>query len=244
MKFRRKLSFQGVLLAYSVTVTTVIGFALARDATGNPTKVAYDEIDVKRINLREDDGTLRMVISNKARFPGLIIRGKERPHPNRKTAGFLFFNEEGTENGGLIFGGKTENGKITSGGHLSFDQYEQDQTIQMTFDESDGQRRAAFIVHDYPDGSNDFDAWDKAAALPDAAAKEAEFKRLKERYGPRRRAFMGRSRDRSSALALFDGDGRPRIMLKVTTEGAASMEFLDENGKVVKTVTPSSQDAG
>jgi hypothetical protein len=238
-----KFPLQGVLLAYSVVATTVIAIALARDATGNPTKVAYDEIDVKRINLREEDGTLRLVISNKARFPGLIIRGKEHPHPNRKTAGFLFFNEEGTENGGLIFGGRTENGKITSGGHLSFDQYEQDQTIQMTFDESDGQRRAAFIVHDYPDGSNDLDAWEKADAMPAGAAKDAELKRLKERYGPRRRAFVGRSRDRSSALALFDAEGRPRIMLRVTAEGAASMEFLDEKGKAVKTVTPSSNDA-
>ena len=238
-----KFPLQGVLLAYSVVATTAIAFALARDATGNPTKVAYDEIDVKRINLREEDGSLRMVISNKGRFPGLIIHGKERPHPNRKTAGFLFYNEEGTENGGLIFGGKNENGKITSGGHLSFDQYDQDQTVQMTYDEEDGKRRAVFMVNDYPEGPNDLDAWDKAVAMPEGAAKEAEIKRLRDRYGPRRRAFFGRSRDRSSALALFDADGRPRIMLMVTAEGAASMQFLDANGKPVKTVTPSSKDA-
>jgi hypothetical protein len=239
-----KFPLQGVLLAYSVVATTVIAIALASDATGNPTKIAYDEIDVKRINVREEDGTLRLVISNKARFPGLIFRGKEHPHPNRKTAGLLFFNEEGTENGGLIFGGKNENGKITSSGHLSFDQYEQDQTIHMTYGEHDGKRRAMFEVHDYPDGSMDLDAWEKAEAMPEGAAKAAELARLKERYGPRHRVSLGRARDRSSALALSDANGRPRIMLKVTAEGAASMEFLDENGKVVKTVTPTSKDAG
>jgi hypothetical protein len=238
-----KFPLQGVLLAYSVVVTTVIAFALARDATGNPTKVAYDEIDVKRINLREEDGSLRMVISNKGRFPGLIIHGKERPHPNRKTAGFLFFNEEGTENGGLIFGGKNENGKITSGGHLSFDQYDQDQTLQMTYSEEEGKRHAFFMVNDYPDGPNDLDAWDKWAAMPAGAAKAAERKRLTNLYGPRRRAFMGRMGDRSSALSLFDAAGRPRITLSVTAEGEASMQFLDESGKPVKTVTPSSKDA-
>ena len=49
-----------------------------------------------------------MVISNKADFPGIIIKGKETPHPDRKTAGMLFFNDEGTENGGLIFGGSKD----------------------------------------------------------------------------------------------------------------------------------------
>jgi hypothetical protein len=240
-----KFPLQGILLAYAVVATTVIAIALASDAAGNPTKIAYDEIDVKRINLREEDGTLRMVISNKARFPGLIIRGKEHPHPSgRKTAGFLFFNEEGTENGGLIFEGKTENGKVSSVGHLSFDQYERDQTVQMTYDESDGKRRAAFIVHDYPFAPNDDAAWEKAIAMPEGAAKEAEFVRLRELHGPYRRAFIGRSRDDSSGVALFDAKGRPRITLIVTAEGEASIQFLDEKGKAVKTVTPSSKDAG
>ena len=39
-----------------------------------------------------------MVLSDKAQFPGLIVKGKEYPHPDRKTAGMLFFNAEGTEN--------------------------------------------------------------------------------------------------------------------------------------------------
>lgn len=235
-----KFSWQGVLLAYSALATTVVGFALAREATGNPRKAVYDEIDVKRINVREEDGTLRMVISSKGRFPGLIVRGKEHAHPSgRKTAGFLFFNEEGTENGGLIFDGKTENGKVASGGHIAFDQYERDQTVQMTYDEADGKRLAAFIVHDYPFAPNDEAAWEKALAMPAGAAKEAEIKRLKALHGPYRRAFIGRSRDDSSGMALFDAKGRPRITMIVTAEGAASIQFLDEKGKAVKTVTPS-----
>ena len=42
-------------------------------------KTKFDEIDVQRINVLEPDGTLRMVISNHARLPGIIVRGKERP---------------------------------------------------------------------------------------------------------------------------------------------------------------------
>ena len=62
-------------------------------------EAAFDEITVQRINLVEPDGTLRMVLSDKARIPGLVIRGKEYPREDRQTAGMLFFNDEGTENG-------------------------------------------------------------------------------------------------------------------------------------------------
>jgi hypothetical protein len=60
---------------------------------------------VERINVVEPDGTLRLAISNQTKFPGPIYHGKEYPHPDRKTAGRLFFNDEGSENGGMIFGG-------------------------------------------------------------------------------------------------------------------------------------------
>jgi hypothetical protein len=98
---------------------------------------AGSELDVKRINLLEPDGTLRLVISNRANFPGLIVKGKEYPH-DRQTAGMLFFDDEGTENGGLIFGGsKDKDGKVESWGHLSFDQYQGDQIMVLEGGESD-----------------------------------------------------------------------------------------------------------
>ena len=45
----------------------------------------------------------------------------------------IFYNDEGTENGGLIFGWlKNDKGKIVnSGGSLSFDRYGAGQTIQL-----------------------------------------------------------------------------------------------------------------
>lgn len=234
-----RIPVKGLLLGYCVVTTTIAAVALIGDAVGGPTKASYDEIDVKRINLREEDGTLRLVISNKSRFPGLIFRGKEHKHPNRKTAGMLFFNDEGTENGGLIFGGRKENGKVVdSGGHLSFDQFEQDQVIQMTQSEDGGKRYAAFMVNDYPEAPMDLEAYEKAQAMPEGPAKQAEMKRMNELFGGKQRMFVGKSRDRSSALMLNDAAGRPRMLLQVTAEGAASLSFLDENAKVVRTVTP------
>lgn len=233
-----KIAMNGLLLAYSVVMTTGLTAALATNAIGGATKASYDEIDVKRINLREENGTLRMVISNTNRFPGLIFKGKEHPHPNRKTAGMLFFNQEGTENGGLIFDGKNENGTISGGGHLSFDQYEQDQVVQITHAEEAGERWAALVVSDRPDAPMDLGRLAKAQAMPEGPQKQAEMERLTETFGGKRRLFVGKNRDRSSALALHDAAGRARMLLQVSAEGNASIQFLDESGKVVKTVTP------
>jgi hypothetical protein len=76
-----------------------------------------------------------MVISNKARLPNVIIKGQEHPEMGepRPQAGMIFYNDEGTENGGLIFGGrKNEKGEVVdSGGSLSFDKYGAGQIVQL-----------------------------------------------------------------------------------------------------------------
>ena len=137
--------YSGVLtIAFAVVVLT--GFTESRQ------KQVFDEITVHRINVVEPDGTLRMTISSKANFPGIIIKGKETPHPTRSSAGMLFFNDEGTENGGLIFGGrKDKDGKVTSYGHLSFDQYEQDQVFSIDTDQENQQRSSQLRMIDEPD---------------------------------------------------------------------------------------------
>ena len=41
-------------------------------------------------------------------------------------------------------------------------------------------------------------------------------------------------------MALCDAKGRKRLVLQVTAAGDASIEFLDETGRVVRTVSPRS----
>ena len=228
------------LLAYALLVSTLCGGVLVTQAIGAQSKAAFDEIDVKRINVREDDGTLRMVISNTQRFPGLIVKGKEQPHPDRRTAGVLFFNEEGTENGGLVFGGSKRDGKVSSSGHLSFDRYEQDQVIQLVQNEDQDSRLAALIMNDQPEKPMDFAGMSKVTAMPAGAARDEAMRQLMAggTLGGKTRVQLGRWRDRSSGVVLHDAAGRARLKLAVTAEGAASIEFLDEKGKVVRTVTP------
>jgi hypothetical protein len=222
---------QRILLVYSGVLTVVICVALLAGSTSRSKKVSFDEIDVKRINLTEPDGTLRLVIANQASFPGLIVKGKEYPH-DRQTAGMLFFDDEGTENGGLIFGGrKDKDGKIESWGHLSFDQYQGDQVMVLEGGESDGQRYAGLQFVDQPDVPMNLVT--DALRLPDDQRRA----RIREIFSGRNKAqsriYLGKQPDHGAGLKLRDTEGRDRIVLKVAGDGIPSMQFLDDQGKVV-----------
>jgi len=220
---------QRVLLVYSGVLTVVLCVVLLT-GTNSEKKTSFDEIDVKRINVLEPDGTLRLVISDKAHFPGLIVKGKQYPH-DRQTAGMIFFNDEGTENGGLIFGGKKDqNGKVESWGHLSFDQYMGDQVMTIDAGEEGGQRHSAMQVIDEPDIP--MNQITDALLLP-PTQRDARVKELFSKDRPEKRIYLGRDADQSAALQLKDVKGRDRIVLRVAADGTPSLQFLDEQGKVI-----------
>ncbi len=54
----------------------------------------FDQITVHRINIVEPNGTLRMVISNHAQLPAIIVHGKEQSFA-RPQAGMLFYTTKG-----------------------------------------------------------------------------------------------------------------------------------------------------
>ena len=68
----------------------------------------FTEIDVERVNIVEPDGKLRMVLSNRPRSIGPIYKGKPFGYEGGTRPGIIFFNDEGTENGGLTFEGKKD----------------------------------------------------------------------------------------------------------------------------------------
>jgi hypothetical protein len=217
------------VLTVAFAVVVLGGFAESRQ------KQTFDEIDVHRINVIEPDGTLRMVISNKAAFPGIMIRGKETPHPDRATAGMLFFNDEGTENGGLIFGGsKGKDGKVSSYGHLSFDQYEQDQVFSIDAGEENGKRTSELRVIDQPDHPimQDIAAAEHIGKLPKEQQADAWKQFRAATPHSETRIVLGRSDDHSVALRLKDERGRDRLVIRVQPDGSPVVQFLDEHGKV------------
>lgn len=226
------------MTAYAGTLTAAVVVFLLGGAAAPARKATFEEIDVQRINIREADGTLRLVVSGKGRFPGAIYKGREYPM-ERGAAGLLFFNDEGTENGGLIFNGaRAADGKVSGFGHLSFDQYQQDQVLALTQGEEAGTRYAGLNVFDRPD-----------ASVEPLLAAQAELQRLPEAERRRRvsgllgnqksagRLYVGKNGKRESVLILQDAGGNERLRLRVTASGESAIEFLDGEGKVVRTIT-------
>lgn len=136
------------LAVYSAVLSSAVGLVLLTGAARRGAQ--FETITAERINIVEPDRTLRMVISNRARLPGVIVKGKEQPKVDRPQAGMIFFNDEGSENGGLIFGGrKNEKGQIVdSGGSLSFDKYGENQVIQLAGVDDNTDRFAGLAVSD------------------------------------------------------------------------------------------------
>jgi hypothetical protein len=214
-----------VLKAYAVVSSLLIITLFVMGAANERKKEKFDEIDVQRINVIEPDGTLRMVISNQAAFPGLIIKKKEYPHEDRKTAGILFFNEEGSENGGLIFGGSQDkNGRIQSYGHLSFDRYDQDQVLNLEATEDGTRKKSGLAINDQPD-------WPITDILSLPRGEWPNF--LATHPSSHTRIYLGRNDDKSASLKLKDADGHDRIVIEVAADGSPAIRFLDQTGKVL-----------
>ncbi|REC47244.1 hypothetical protein DRF67_11525 [Chryseobacterium pennipullorum] len=203
-------------------------------------KKRFEEIDVERINIIEKDGTLRMTISNRERSPSPLYKGKSFGLKGGDRTGLIFFNEEETEVGGLIFSGKTDiNGKYTAIGHLSFDQHNQNQTLYLSYGDRNGKRKMGLNIDDWQD-SPIFSEWNQqyhqAAKITDA---EERNKKIKELMEPRpgepafaKRVFVGRDEQKKATVMLADRAGKPRLRLSVEAGGDAKIDFLDEKGNV------------
>jgi hypothetical protein len=195
-----------------------------------------DELTVQRLNVVDANGTLRLVLSGKDRMHPGVLDGKTINRP-RPVAGLLFFNDVGDEVGGLTFTGQEVNGRGRANGGIMFDQWKQDQTIGIQYSEDAGQRSAGLQVWDRSDTvrlSELIEKLNAANALTDPAAKTAALQAARAAAPPGpQRLFVGKSRDRASTVTLSDANGKPRLTLKVQADGAASIEFLDADGKVV-----------
>jgi len=238
--------YSGLLtLAFLLTVSLGLlrgDFALSRVSASEQPDTHhsdFDQITVHRINVVEPDGTPRLILSNKAEFAGEFYHGKEISRPDRQdSAGMLFLNDEGTEQGGLIFSGfKSKDGALHSYGHLSFDEYEQDQTLSQDQQEDGPDRASSYQIND-----NDtalltpevFAAYNKIHAMPEGLEKQKAMAAMMAKYPLKLhpRAAIERDPDKSAALRLRDPEGRTRILLRVAADGTPTMQFLDPSGKV------------
>ncbi|MCZ4223372.1 hypothetical protein [Pedobacter rhodius] len=226
---------------YAVTMTSILLVTGMFAFTGSNIP-HFKEISAERINIIEKDGKLRMVISNKSRSPEVMAYGKgfTPSIPGGVRPGLIFFNDEGTENGGLVFsGGKDSTGAYSATGHLSFDQYNQNQVIYMQYTDDNGSQNTGLHIDDWQT-SPDFRDWraeyKKAQMLPDGKEKETLLKKLIEpKEGQKayaQRVFVGKDNEKTAMVTLADRMGKPRLQLLVDSNGMAKLNFLDQKGNI------------
>jgi hypothetical protein len=232
------------LKRYAIATTTLVAvLALAAFRSSMQQKQRFGEIDVERINIVEPDGKLRMVLSNRPRSIGPIYKGQPFGYPGGSRPGVLFFNDEGTENGGMGFsGGRQPDGTYRASSQLAFDQFDQDQVLYLNYTDNNGQRQLGLNVMDRAH-VNIFDLVqrrDSINRMTDTVARRAALQQLTAPVNgvplAAQRVFVGRDRSRSAVVNLSDPMGRPRLRMVVDSAGAARIEFLDEGGRVVHRV--------
>lgn len=53
-----------------------------------------------------------------------------------------------------------------------------------------------------------------------------------------RRVLLGRTQSRNVMLQLLDGAGQPRLQLRVTPKGEATLSFLDGHADIARVTSP------
>lgn len=196
----------------------------------------FDEIDVKRINVLDDDGKLRMVISNKDRQHFGISDGKPIERKNgRPTPGIIFFNDLGDEMGGLVIGNNGGKGHF---GSLTFDKVQGDQTIGFRHLEgNDGSYESGLTIWQQPNiRQSELDPkYEALRKITDQEERKAAIQKMLDNGElTTTRLFVGKTRDQdTSVIRMSDIKGNPRLVISVEAKGNPKLNFLDENGKVI-----------
>jgi len=152
----------------------------------------------------------------------------------------LFMSEEGTEQGGLIWGAsQLPDGTIENHGHLSLDQYEENQVFALDAGQEGKDKFSRITVADQ--GEYPIEEKRKAEArirgLPADKQDEAWGEFFATHRHDVKRMVLGRAPDGSVGLSLRDGSGRVRILLDVQADGKSVLQFLDDSGNVVSEFT-------
>ena len=232
------------LKRYAVVTSTLLVVLSVAAFSRTTQKAKFEEIDVERINVVEPNGMYRMVISNRPRSIGPIYKGKPFGYAGGNRPGIIFFNDEGTENGGLTFTGQRRaDGTYRASTHMSFDQFNQDQVVNLDYTDNNGQRLMGFSINDRADVDiyDMVKELDSISKIADTAARRAA--QLRWETTPRngvplsaQRVFIGRDQSKAAIVNLRDRNGKPRLRMLVDSLGEARIEFLDESGKVLQTL--------
>ena len=224
-----------ILEAYAVV--SLLAFGVLAFSAFTRTKQKIDELTIERLNVIEKNGQLVAVIANRDRMPDPITNGKafktERP------PGMIFYNGEGDECGGLVFGASSgararAGDRYGAYGGFTFDQYQQSQAIGLIYNDHSSVREVGLKVWDRPETpqSEFVERGEAIRKMPDGPEKEAARKSLRQADLSPTRIFVGKNKEREAKVTLYAAKGNARINMVVDAAGGPRLDFLDESGKV------------
>lgn len=229
------------LMVYGLSA--VCALALLGAASSFTRDGSFDVLNVHRINVLDDNGTLRLVIANKDHFPPPMMHGKPFAVGYRSIStmpAFIFYNAQGDEQGGLVWSGGRHGSHYSQSAFFDWDQYEQNDAMGVSYSDVDGRRSAGIEGTEHETTPIDVVfremlAAERGKSAQERAAIEARFHR--EHFGGATRFFVGFAPEGGSATStsqvmLADAAGRPRIKMFVTADGRAHLQFLDARGRV------------
>jgi hypothetical protein len=146
----------------------------------------------------------------------------------------------GLNRAALIWGAsQLPDGTIENHGHLSLDQYEENQVFALDAGQ-DGKDKFSRITiadqGDYP-VEEKRKAEEQIGKLPVDKQDDAWKDFFATHRHDVKRMVVGRAPDGSVGLSLRDGSGRVRVLLEVQSDGRSVLQFLDDSGKVVSELT-------
>ncbi|MEM8508448.1 MAG: hypothetical protein AAF717_11490 [Bacteroidota bacterium] len=195
------------------------------------------EITTERLNIVGKDGNKYVVLSNPERQALATINGKpiNPQQTERNVAGLLFFNEEGDEIGGLVYGiDSTDSYQL-----LTFDQRKNDQIMALRKDEylEDGEwkKQYGLLLQERSEKPSDriIAELNAIRSIEDAETREKEldkFYSMRENLAPQR-LFIGRTYSERVGLFLMDKDNQPRLQIYLDEEGEPHIERITKNGE-------------
>lgn len=203
------------------------------------------ELTLERLNIVDSTGRLLLTLSNGRRMPGAMAGGREYPPAwvgRGSGAGLIFFSAVGEEVGGLVFDAQRRDSSYGAYGHLSFDQWRQNQVVALQYSDNGRTRAAGVRVWDRPTDVPMERQFLMAAAVAAAGARErdslrAELDRVRAAVAGTERAFLG-SRNRTAGLELRDPEGRVRVRLVVDSTGTPRFDVIAPDGRVRSLLPP------
>lgn len=238
-----------ILVATNVA-SIAVSSVLLLTAFSSPRTAKFTEVTAERINIVGSSGKPVLVLSNRDRMPGPSMDGKTYPRSvsegRELLSGMLFFNDRGDEVGGLLFNGFQKgsgSSDYSALGHLSFDQWRQNQVIALQYNDHGTRRRAGLMIWDRPTDIPMSEELDRAVKMQSAAEserpalrQEVEGARAKGALGAQR-VFIG-SEDKTAQVLLSDTKGHVRAKLYVGPDGQPHLDFLREDGSAEATYPP------